>query len=202
MIRTLISRAVRASCIAVLAAALAGCVVETETYLSEPGSQPADQRLVGAWRLVDGEDGDFGVLMIREGADGALDMLSLEVSDDEESGTQTHKWSTSRAWTTAIDDEGYANLDFEGNRMIVAYRILDDGDLVVGLMHPDLFRDAIEAGRLDGTVVRGTFGETVTVTADAAALAEFLRANGGHALFDFGDTDGQILLQPYRFATR
>lgn len=195
MTYTLIGRAVRALWVAALALALTGCVVETETYLSEPGSEPPDLRLVGAWQLAGGKDGGLGVLLIRTGDDGALDMLSLEASDDEATGAQTHKWSTSRAWTTTIDNEAYANLDLDGNRMVVAYRMLENGDIVVGLMHPDLFRDAIEAGRLDGTVV----GDTVTVTADAPGLTAFLRAHGGHALFDFGDTDGQIMLEPYRF---
>jgi hypothetical protein len=202
MIHALFGWTARAMGIAGLALSLAGCVVETETYLSEPGGEPLDQRLVGAWQLIDGEAGSFGVLLIREGDEGVLDMLTLEAENDEESGRQSHKWASSQAWTTVIDGDGYANLDFEGDRMIAAYRFLDDGDFAVGLMDLDLFRAAIEENRLDGTVVEGTFGNTVTVTAGAAALKTFLSQNGGHALFDFGDADAQIIFEPYRFETR
>jgi hypothetical protein len=199
MIHRSIGRALSGIVLVALAIALSACVVETDTYLSEPGAEPLDARLEGAWRLLDADSDGLGILMLAEDETGAFAMLSLEVDEDPQTGKQTFKWNASRAWTSDVAGEGYFNVEIEGEKMVVAYRILDDGDVAAGLMDEDRFSQAIESGKLPGTVTPGTFGGTIRITADAKTLAKFLEENGGHALFDFGDANGHLLFERYTF---
>ena len=194
-----LARVPLAAALVATALALGGCMVETDTFLSERGAEPPDDRLLGAWSLVEGEQTALGVMLVRAEDDGTLGLLSVEVREDYDSGEQSVDWNLARAWTTRVGGDGYMNLDLDGEKMILAYGVNNDGNVRIGVLDEARIRAAIEEGRLEGTVAEGTFLDTVRVTASRQAFVQFLETEGGHVLFDFGDDQSQLVFRRHRF---
>ncbi len=190
----------RIAAVLVCTLALSACVVETATYLSQPGDHDIDARLFGAWTVPDDNENRFGFIAVQPDSDGTAKLLSLEVSQEDNDTGQSFDWNTARMWTTEIDGASYINFTSEEDNMVLAYRMRGDDEIEIGIMQTKLWRTAIEDGRLDGKVESGTFGADVTVTAPREQLRAFLRDNGGHALFEFGSGDEAFVLHRYRFS--
>jgi len=180
----------RAAIVLCLGFVLAGCMVETETFLTERSAAGTDARLVGVW-TVRGQETETGFLFVREAEDGGFDVLSLDMRDDPETQRQTAKWQTAVAWTAEIDGAGYVNMETGDDKVILAYKVHDDGALEFGYMDPDPFREAIENGVLKGTVTTGFLGPEPRLQDTAENIARFLKEKGGHTLFVFGDDENR-----------
>jgi hypothetical protein len=98
-----------------LAAALllAACDAPAEfrSPLSEPGSAPYDQRLIGRWYAIDGSgDEPLLLLVIEPGAEGGLEgglsFSHLEAGGDGEAG---FAWFQATAHASVIDGDTYYN---------------------------------------------------------------------------------------------
>ena len=70
---------------------------------------------------------------------------------------------------------------------LVEYRITDDGDLVVWEPIVKAFSDAVESGRLEGSVRRGEYSNDVVLSGDPQAILAFLTQQDPEELFDLAD---------------
>lgn len=180
---------------------LSGCLVQTETFLTERGDAELDGRLIGVWTVPNNQD-DVGFLFVRESKDGGMDVLTVELRENSENEHQTPKWESAVAWPTQIAGFGYLNLIMDDGRMIVAYRFNRDASLEFGFMNTDPLKKAVKAGKVKGRLDMGFLGTEVMLTDTASNIAAFIRDNGGHGLFVFGDPekegDARLLLTRHR----
>lgn len=182
-------------------AVLPGCLVQTETFLTERADAETDDRLIGVWTVPHNED-ETGFLFVREADDGGMDVLTLELREDDDTRHQRPKWDVAVAWPTTIAGLGYLNLIMDDGRLIVAYRVNADDTMEFGVMNTDLLKKAVQAGKLKGKLEQGFLGTEVLLTDSADNIKSFIRDNGGHDLFVFGDpkneNDVRLILKRHR----
>jgi hypothetical protein len=180
---------------------LPGCLVQTETFLTERGAAQLDERLLGVWTVPHQTD-EVGFLFAREADEGGIDILTVELRDDDGAKHQLPKWDSAVAWPTEIDGLGYLNMVMDDGRLILAYRVNEDGSAEFGFMDPKPFKKAVQDGTLQGRLSDGFLGTEITLTDTAQNIAGFIRDNGGHGLFVFGDpeneADARLILVRHR----
>ncbi len=181
---------IRAAFVLLALLVLPGCLVQTETFLSERAGAGIDERLIGVWTVPHNQD-ETGFLFVRAAKEGGMDVLTMELPDDDEKKHQSPKWDTAIAWPTEIDGLGYLNMIMDDGHLIVAYRVNADGSAEFGIMNPEPLKKAVEAGRIKGRFDDGFLGPDVTLTDTAENIAAFIRDNGGHRLFVFGDPENE-----------
>ncbi len=180
---------------------LPGCLVQTETFLTERSDAKVDERLIGVWTVPHNQD-DVGYLFVREAEGGGMDVLTVELRENDETRHQRPKWDQALAWPTKIAGLDYLNLIMEDGNLIVAYRVNPDGSLEFGVMNTDLFKKAVDADRIEGKLEKAFLGNEVSLTDSAENIKAFIRDNGGHELFEFGDpkneNDVRLILVRHR----
>lgn len=181
----------RLAVVAVMGAFLAGCLVRTETFLSERADATVDERLYGAWS-IEPDQPDANSLFVRKSPDGGLDILVVELTDSTSGDGYKVGWDAAVVWPTEIDGAGYLNVQSEDANMILAYAVTPEGALEIGYLDPKRLAEAVRGGDLKGTV-ESRFFTSVTISDSRDNLIAFIRENGGHDLFVFsrkGDADG------------
>lgn len=176
---------------------LAGCMVETGTFLSDPTAGSVDERLIGNWRPADPEKEDNGSLVVSRrdgGPRGTLDVTLVSPDPNEKPGRMT-------VWTTKIGRLSFLNVkgeDPDGDddlATVVAYRFAGGDLLEIGLLDTKAFAELVEAGRLQGKVTR-SFGITgVKLTGSREALIRTLRRPITDGLVSFKNTSNVLRMR-------
>lgn len=173
---------------------LAGCMVETGTFLSDPSAGSIDERLIGNWRPAQPGKEDNGSLVVSRrdgGSQGTLDVTLVSPDPDEKPGRMT-------VWTTKIGKLSFLNVkgeDPDGEddlATVVAYRFIGGDTLEIGLLDAKAFAELVETGRLKGKVTR-SFGITgVKLSGSREALIQTLRNTSSPELVSF-EKESQVL---------
>ena len=177
--------ALRAGLFVVTAALLSGCQVETTTFLSEKPEGRADERLLGAWRAAPDQEAD-AFLFVREQDDGGIDVMLLEYRDGGENKPKAVQWETAVAWSTKVGDIDLLNVQADGAKYIMAYKVAEDGSFRFGFMEAEPFIAAVKAGTLKGKDNKSWAGSSVTLDDTPERVGAFIRDNGGYELFGIG----------------
>jgi hypothetical protein len=168
----------------------AACVPETETFLSDPGAQPLDGRLVGTWYWLDRDGREVSIITVRRGRDKRFDVIWVamkpdrsRVVDDPPVHFVRYKGHTTRIGKatfinlTLIDRKSWQ--DGTPRNFIMRYRIGKRG-LRIALMKNDVFKKAVKERRLAGVFRQND----VVITAKREALIAFLRKTGFDKSFE------------------
>ena len=177
--------ALRAGLFVVAAALVSGCQVETTTFLSDQTESRADERLLGAWRAAPDHEED-AFLFVRERDGGGMDVLLLEYRDGAENKPKPVEWENAAAWSTRAGDIDLLNVQADGARYIMAYKVAEDGSFRFGFMEPEPFIAAVEAGKLNSKDDKGWTGSSLTLNDTPERIVAFIRDNGGYELFGIG----------------
>ncbi len=184
---------VRVALVLLLSLILPGCLVQTDTFLSERTSSTLDERLLGIW-IVPGNEDENGFLFVRESEGGGMDILTLELNEAPSGTHQLPKWDEAVVWSTDVGGMGYLNMTMDDASVILAYRISDAGALEIGFMKPDMFKAAITSGAIKGTLKKSFLGPDLRLTDTAENITAYIKNNGGHALFAFVDGEERLVL--------
>lgn len=159
---------------------LAGC---SSVVTVQPLPQTRDQRehalLEGEWLSED------SVVSLRFASDGVGRIAALDWRDDrfqiEEARLMICKGVAGSYFTVRVREHGA----WEDNYYFARYRLTSRGDLLVWVPTVDVFRAAVAAGRLEGTVAKGKWGTSVTVTSAPEKLLAFLEGRHNGNLFEW-----------------
>lgn len=158
-----------------------GCFVETETTLSDPGSEAVDPRLLGNWYASSGERMELFAIADDPERKGVYRIVYAKIHRGFAIDPSFMKY---RAWHATVGGRHYAHVQTVGEGegaalMIVSYEIDAQGKLILRLMEDKPVIEAIKAGALKGRTKRGDYKEDVTITAPRDELAAFIAANHG-----------------------
>ena len=168
-------------------AATACLPVTTSSPISPAVSKP-DSVLTGMWKGKVGETRAMSYLTFFPQSDGALKVVMLmPPAANEDGGWMVfHARSVTLGPYRYLDarqiDDGGKPPDARLAHVPVLYDVSGEGVLVLYLIDEAAAREAIQKGEIPGMIERGEYGD-VTITADPAALAAFLRSDTGRALF-------------------
>lgn len=162
----------------------AACVPETETFLSSPGAQPLDGRLVGTWYWLESDGREAVLLTVRRAGDKRFNIIWTELKPrrSHDSGDTPVQFVRFAGHTTRIGKATFINLTLVDrkswksavpNSTIMRYWI-GKGGLRIALMKNKVFTDAVRQGRLAGRLIKNG----VIVTAKRDALIAFMRKTG------------------------
>lgn len=174
--------------------AVLACMPRSQVPLPTAGNS-ADGRLVGVWIAeADGERVEFAVS--RAGEDRLRVVALAFAAEDEDDGDGGPERMVLDATTSEIGGRGYLSItviesgeddedeDFEPEGFYICLYELEPGDtLAVRCLATDPVVEDVEAGQVAGTVERGEYVTEVTLTADGAALARYLRSSDTDRLF-------------------
>ncbi len=186
----------RAGLFVVAAVLLSGCQVETTTFLSDKTEGRADERLLGAWRAAPDHEED-AFLFVRESDGGGMDVLLLEYRDGAENTPKRAEWQTAVAWSTKAGDIDLLNVEADGSKYIMAYKVADDGSFRFGFMATEPFIAAVKAGTLKSKDNKGWTGSSLTLDDTPERIVAFIRANGGYELFGIGEEKQSLRMVRY-----
>lgn len=167
----------------------AACVPETETFLSDPGAQPNDKRLVGTWYWLDRDGSEVVILTVRRTENKRLSVIWTEmkprrVNDESEPPVQFARYL---GHTTRLGKARFVNLTLVDRkawktgtpkRFIMRYWLGKKG-LRIAFMKNGVFKDAVKEGKLAGRLVK----DGVIITAKREALIAFIRKTGLNKAF-------------------
>jgi hypothetical protein len=188
-----------ASLFGAVALMAAACLpVTTKTPVGTTVGLAADPALVGTWRVVPkkdaaatDEEGPGYLHFVLDGG-GHLTALAISPGKPTDKGTGHGSWSVFAATAAALGSRHYLNVHetFEDGKQaklddmqnIPLLYTIDDGTLTLYLIDEKAAKAAIAAGRIDGTVESGDFGDVV-LTASADKLDAFLATDEGAGLF-------------------
>jgi hypothetical protein len=162
----------------------AACVPETETFLSDPGAQPLDARVLGTWYTLERDGREAVILTVRRTKDQRFSVIWTELKPENVRSERDHPVQYVRytGFTTQLDKAHYVNLrlvDRAGwksetpTRFIMRYWLGKDG-LRIAFMRLEVFKKAVKEGRLAGRLVK----DGVLITAKREALIAFIRKTG------------------------
>ncbi|MEO8752724.1 MAG: hypothetical protein ABI624_08595 [Casimicrobiaceae bacterium] len=174
------------SAVALMLFGLAGCKVDSINPISPiDGAQP-DKALYGVWRYK--ADGDLSYVHIGP-------EFSLAGSDSAASGKGTkiiivdHKRNgitdeSYVAHTSRIGNERYLNVvQVEAGKpagyIFVRYVLLDKNTVRFATVNEEVLKAAIKDGRIKGTTRGEGLASETAITADSAAIENYLRQDGG-----------------------
>lgn len=174
----------------VLAASLlaAACVPESEQFLSEPGAEPLDTRLVGMWYFRERRGHEATIVSIRKQDDTHFAVTWVDVNArDREPAEAPTRWLRYTAHTTRLGKDTFINLENTGGawpdripaRLVVRYWVEPGKGLRIAFMHYEEVKKAIETGALAGKVEKST----VRLTAGRAELVAWIRRLGPDKAF-------------------
>lgn len=162
----------------------AACVPETETFLSGPGAQPLDGRLVGTWYWLEGDGREAVILTVRRGGDKRFNVIWTELKPRRahEEGDPPVRFLRYKAHTTRLGKAHFVNLTLVDRKawksgvphsLIMRYWLGKQG-LRIAFMKNDVVRAAVKEGRLAGRLLK----RGVVITAKREALIAFMRKTG------------------------
>ena len=178
----------------------AACLpVTSKTPVGTTAGLSADPALIGTWKPIpekkkDGEkdEGGPGYIHFLVAKDGT--MTALTVSTGKAGAEKTEgDWSVFAAGAAALGAYHYLNVretfengepakDKDALNTPLLYRFDRGGRLTLYLINEKAAKDAIAAGKIEGTVETGDYGD-VTITAAADKLDAFFASKDGAALF-------------------
>ena len=175
----------KARILAVFAALfVAACVPETETFLSDPGEQPIDARVLGTWYTLERDGREAVILTVRRTRDQRISVIWTElkprnVRSEHDRPVQFVRYT---GFTTQIDKANFVNLRLVDRRswksgaptrFIMRYWLTKEG-LRIAFMKDDVFKKAVKTGKLAGRLTE----DDVLITAKREALIAFIREVG------------------------
>jgi len=162
----------------------AACVPETETFLSDPGAQPNDGRLVGTWYWLERDGREAVILTVRRSGDKRFSVIWTELKPrrTHEANDPPVQFVRYKGYTTRLGKASFVNLTLVDrkswkssvpNTFIMRYWLGKKG-LRIAFMKNDVFRKAVKEGRLAGRLLK----HGVVITAKREALIAFMRKTG------------------------
>lgn len=183
----------RGACGALLLA-LSACIPTSEHPILTPDSVP-DAALMGAWRGTL-EDGGLVYLHFLRGEDNTLKAVLVAREAAEESEPQGEgDWAAFTLVTATVAGTRYMSVlfDYDDGKPVTdeargyhlqRYAIADDGTLSIYSVDGEALAQAVEAGKLKGTVTRDPLSTDVRVTSPSEALVAYLKTVDPAALFN------------------
>ena len=181
-------RVIKSALVVVVAIAATACLPVTTSSPIGPALSKPDPLLTGMWKGKVGESRAIAYLTFFPQSDGSLKIVMLMPPAANEDGG----WMIFQARSVTLGsnqyldarevDDGGKPPDARLAHVPVLYHVSGEGLLVLYLVDDAAAREAIQKGAIPGTIERGDYGD-VTITADPAALAAFLRNDAGRALF-------------------
>ncbi len=190
----------RAAAGLVLVLFTSACFFETEATLGDPDPKTADARLVGTWYSAEKDEVVLFSIAADEKEPGVYRAVYASVRAGNDEPVETANY---RLWRTVLNGRAYLNARRIGGgakdmpaQTIIAYDIADNA-LTLRLVDMKRVVDAIQGGKLKGSVSKGSFVDRATVTAPRAELAAFIAgADKDGALFP--NKSGALLRMPER----
>ncbi len=198
----LLSRAVRVFAPAGVCIALAACIPETKTWLSERATATPDPRLVGVFIAADtAPERHMIVVEAEKRRDGkpsaVMHLVWAQLKPDN--AEKTVVWASYRAWPARLPDGGMAlNLErmrtgpfmaqLAPRRFFVIYDVDAKGRVTVRMPRNRSWSEAVQSGAVEGTVVKGRYLDQITLTASRAKLARYVAANQATLFESAGQT--------------
>lgn len=186
---------------ALLAAAsllLAGCLPESKNPLSTPANSTVDHRLEGIYvARRDNKDDDLSSMhfhyrgVTANGQVRATPWLEALQVDHEKTGRL--KTSAYQMLTTHIGGQDYMSFQAidkdKGSKAkapycFARYEFSWNGTLRVWLINPDAAAQAIQSGKLHGTVKVRKYSKDIAITDSTERLAAFVKASDPAKLFE------------------
>lgn len=162
----------------------AACVPETETFLSSPGAQPLDGRLVGTWYWLEGDGREAVILTVRRGGDKRFNVIWTELKPrrTHDGGDPPVRFLRYKAHTTRLGKAHFVNLTLVDRKAwksgvphsVIMRYWLDKQGLRIAFMKNGVVRAAVKEGRLAGRLLK----HGVVITARREALVAFIRNTG------------------------
>ncbi len=157
-----------------VAVLLTACVPELTNPLTVPGAQALDKTLFGSWILHDKEEHSFLHIGQEEGGKN-FSILIVDIHKPQTISSRVY-----RGHNSSVGDKVYLNIEVLDDKnklkayMLVRYSVAGS-DLKISLVDTSSIEKAIKAGKLAGKV--DDKPQTISVTADAAALQAFVTSN-------------------------
>ncbi len=153
---------------------LQGCIVTASQPLAPNVPEGTAHVLEGSWMSSDGK----GCAEFIPDSDGRG--LNVVFMEDDGSGGGFLLGLTRLGERDFMSGSGY---EFgeplnAGENIVVAYEMVFDGVLEIALIDIDAARRAVEAGEIEGQVIRGGWSDEVLLTAAPEALAAWLNRHG------------------------
>ncbi|MGC9954162.1 MAG: hypothetical protein ABSD21_07775 [Rhizomicrobium sp.] len=170
---------------------LAGCLpVTSKTPVGTTAGLGADEALYGTWKgHGQGEKVDTYFHFL-PGKDGTVSVIFVTPKNAADNGG----WSYLTLSTAKLERNRYMNAvqvstdglpadeSLKDSSVPILYRFGKNHRLTLYLLDEDKVKEAIQAGKIAGTVEPGNFGD-VKITADAAALDAFMATPEAAELF-------------------
>ena len=186
-----------------LAAALlaAACLpVTSKTPVGTTAGLGADPALIGTWKVIpdrrkdNAQDGNGpGFIHFILAKDGTITALTVSTGKPGDAAKSHGEWSVFAASTAQLGQNRILNVretsengepakDEDAQNIPVLYRFGRGGKLTLYLIDEKEAKAAIAAGKIEGTVEAGDYGD-VALTAPADKLDAFFASDDGAALF-------------------
>lgn len=181
----------RVAILALAGMGLAACPpVTSKTAVGTTVQAAADPALAGLWkgRIAASEGDSYFTFLPQDDGTTAVVVVTPPTAKDKGG------WGAFVIQTVALGanhfinaretiDEGKpATGPMADNTIPILYRLNGDGALVLYIIDETAAKAAIKAGKIQGTIEEGQYGD-VTLTADAAALDAYMASPAGRALF-------------------
>ena len=177
----------RAAAGLVLVLFTSACFFETEATLSDADPKTADASLIGTWYHAEKDEVVIFSIAADEKEPGVYRAIYASVRAGNDEPVETANY---RVWRTVLNGRSYLNARRIGGgakdmpaQTIIAYDIADNA-LTLRFVDMKLVVDAVQSGKLKGSVRKGSFVDHATVTSPRAELAAFFAgADKDGALF-------------------
>ena len=175
---------------ALAALTLAACYPPTTTHPigTSSGLKP-DPMLAGLWKgkaASGGEDGAYFHFLQQH--DGSITAILVQAGNQPDGDWNLVTLTTARVGANRImnarmiSSNGKPETDAPAGTIPVLYRITTNGRLTLYMMDETAVKAAITAGKIKGTIEKGSLGD-VAITADPVELDAFMASGDGRALF-------------------
>lgn len=183
----------------------AACLpVTSKTPVGTTVGLGADPALIGTWKVIpdkrpdkrkdNAQDGNEpGFIHFILAKDGTITALTVSSGTAGDAAKSHGEWSVFAATTAQLgqnhilnvhetSENGEASKEEDANNIPILYRFGRGGKLTLYLIDEKQAKAAIAAGKIEGTVEAGDYGD-VTLTAPADKLDAFFASEDGAALF-------------------
>lgn len=159
-----------------------GCsMVSVREPLPMTDRPDARAMLEGTWQLEDG----MGELRFQ--ADGIGQFAALEWEDNDFKIVRGEIHLSNAADLGLMSVRTQEDGEWEDRYLVVAYKVVQNGDLVVWTCQAETFADAVESGALAGEVSRGRYGTDVELSSEPTAVLDFISGSNAVQLFNWRD---------------